>query len=122
MISRIIEDLVTSSTFALKISTSRISPSRSFTPAATLDQQELAFHVVFIAEHLHLLHADQLVELLHQLLDVRVVAQHHDRDAGDLAILRRADGEALDIEAAPGEQAGHAGEHARLIETNTPTV
>ena len=75
----------------------------------------MALHVVAIAEHLHLLHADELVELLHQLLDVRVVAEHHNGNAGDFAVLRRADGKALNVEAAPGKQAGYAGKHTRFV-------
>ena len=48
--------------------------------------------------------ACELVELLHQLLYLLLITANHDRDAGDLRILRRADGEGVDIEAAAEEQ------------------
>ena len=39
----------------------------------------------------------------------------HDGDARDLLVLGRPDRERVDVEAAPGEQPGDAGQHARLV-------
>src|ERR1700722_10458881 len=44
-----------------------------------------------------------------------LLAVHHDRHPGDLLVLGRPDREGLDVEAAPGEQAGDANEDARLV-------
>src|ERR1700730_5844025 len=61
-------------------------------------------------------HRDQLVELLVYLFEDLVIARRHQHDARDGGIERiLVDGQRLDIEAAAGEQAGHASEHTELV-------
>src|SRR3984885_8081398 len=82
---------------------------------ADLDQHQLALHRLRGLELDDLEHVDELVELLGDLLKRVLLAVHHDRHPGDLLVLGRPDREGLDVEAAPGEQAGDADQDARLV-------
>src|ERR1700742_428740 len=44
-----------------------------------------------------------------------LLAVHHDRHPGNLLVLGRPDREGLDVEAAPGEQAGDTDQDPRLV-------
>src|SRR5436190_1377234 len=76
-----------------------------------LDHQELELDRRR-AELGHLQHVDQLVQLLGDLVDGVLRAVDPDRDAAAARVLRRPDREGLDVEAAAGEEAGAAREHA----------
>ena len=82
---------------------------------ADLDQHELALHRLRRLQLDDLDDVDQLVELLGHLLKRMLLAVHHDGHPGDLLVLGRPDREGLDVEAAPGEQAGDADEDTRLV-------
>lgn len=58
---------------------------------------------------------DEVLELPPGLLDDAVLARQHDRHARQVLDFRVADDERVDVEAARGEDAGHAGEHAGLV-------
>src|SRR5215207_3264107 len=60
-------------------------------------------------------HVDQLVELLGDLLQGPLGAVDHDRHAAAARVLGGPDGQAVDVEAAPAEQPGDAGQDARLV-------
>ena len=60
-------------------------------------------------------HVHQLVELLDDLLDGRVVAARDDRHAAGVGVVGGADVESVDVVAAPAEQSGDAREHAEFI-------
>ena len=60
-------------------------------------------------------HVDQLVELLGDLLEGLVFDIHHNRDPGQALDLAMADGEAFNVEAAAGEQAGDASQQAGFV-------
>ena len=60
-------------------------------------------------------HVDQLVELLDHLLERRRLDVDDDRDPAEALVLGGRDGQREDVEAAPGEQPGDAGEHAGLV-------
>src|SRR5580692_2480385 len=82
---------------------------------ADLDQHELTLHRLRGFKLDDLDDVDQLVELLGHLLKGMLLAVHHDRHPGDLLVLGRSDREGLDVEAAPGEQAGDADEDPWLV-------
>src|SRR5882724_2172510 len=82
---------------------------------ADLDQHELALHRLRRLELNDLDDVDQLVELLRHLLKRVLLAVHHDGHPGDLRVLGRSDRERLDVEAAPGEQAGDPDQDARFV-------
>src|ERR671914_235736 len=82
---------------------------------AHLHQQELALHRCRRLELDDLDDVDQLVELLGDLLEREVVDGDDDRHPRDLGVLGGPDRERLDVEPAAREQAGHPGEHARLV-------
>ena len=60
-------------------------------------------------------HVDELVKLLGHLVDRMDGAVHRERDARDLRVLGRADGERVDVEPAPAEEARDSGENAGLV-------
>ena len=78
-------------------------------------EHELALDRVAGVELADLHHVDQLVELLGDLLERGRLDVDHDRDAAEPVVLGGGDGQREDVEAAPGEQAGHAGQHAGLV-------
>ncbi len=60
-------------------------------------------------------HVDELVELLHDLLQRSGLHVHHDRDAAEALVVGGCHGQREDVEPPPAEQAGDAGEHAGLV-------
>ena len=78
-------------------------------------EQQLALDGATRVELADLDDLDQLEQLLDDLLERRRLDVDDDRDAAEALVLGRRDGEREDVEAAPGEQAGHAGEHARPV-------
>ncbi len=83
--------------------------------AVHLDERQLAADKRLGLEHLDLDDGNHLVELLLHLLDDVLVAVDNDGHAGDLGMLRHADGEAVNVEAAPREEAGHLRQDAWLV-------
>ena len=82
---------------------------------ADLDEHDLTLDRRRRLELDHLEHLDQLVQLLGHLLEgsqLDVDDEGHPRDVG---VLGRADGKAVDVEAAAGEQRGNAGQDAGLV-------
>jgi hypothetical protein len=67
-------------------------------------------------------HLDELVELLGHLLQRQLLDVDDDGHAGDLGVLGRADGEGVDVEAAPGEQAAIRARTPGLFSTRTDRV
>src|ERR1035438_10801340 len=62
-----------------------------------------------------LFRSDELVQLLDDLLERCGLHVHHDGDPADPLVVRRGDGQAEYVVAPPGEQAGHPGQHPRLV-------
>ena len=62
-----------------------------------------------------LFHADELAELLHDLLDDGFVAARREHDPRERGIDRDVDRERVDVEPAPGEEADHARELAETV-------
>ena len=60
-------------------------------------------------------HRDQLVELLHDLVQRGGLDVDHDGDAAEALVVGGRDGQAEDVVAAAGEQPGHPGEHPGLV-------
>ena len=79
------------------------------------DEDEFAIDVFAFAKVLDLEHVDQLVELLDDLLEGRVVAARDDGHAGGVRVVSGADVESIDIVAATAEQSGDAREHAEFV-------
>ena len=100
---------------ASKISTSWMTSLRVRASAWHLHQGELPRDHVLGVEVADLDDVDELVELLGHLLDREAARVDRDRHARAVRVLGRADGEGVDVEAAPGEQAGHAGQDAGLV-------
>src|SRR5690606_34873762 len=82
---------------------------------ADLDEEQLALHRRLGLELDDLDDVDELVELLGHLLERERVDVDDDGDARDLLVLRRAHGQGVDVERTPGEEAGDARQHARLV-------
>ena len=80
-----------------------------------LDQHQVPLDVVFAGDVLDLDDRYDLLELLPHLFEMPVVSHRHDRDSREDRILRLADREAVDIEAARGEHPRDLGQHARLV-------
>src|ERR671936_295620 len=80
-----------------------------------LDQRELPLDRVAWNELRDPEHVDELVHLLLDLRERRVVAIDAQRDPRDLGLLGRTDGQALDVEATAREHVRDPGEHARLV-------
>ena len=86
-----------------------------FALAGDPHQHQLGGHRVVRLEVADLDDVDELVELLRHLVDRVLVAVDHDGDAREARVLAQADGQALDVEAAPGEEPGDPREHAGLV-------
>jgi hypothetical protein len=71
--------------------------------------------VRLLAQVVDLDDVDELVELLHDLLDDEGVAAHHQGHARHRGVEGLPHGQALDVVAARREQPGHAREHAELV-------
>ena len=56
-----------------------------------------------------------LAQLVDDLLDLLVVTQHLDGDAGHPRVVGGSHGQGLDVVPFPGEQAGHLAEHAGRV-------
>src|SRR3569833_1078995 len=80
-----------------------------------LDQRQLALDGLAGDELLHAQDVDELVHLLLDLLERRALAVDADRDPRDVVTLGRADRERVDVEAAPREQRRDAHQRARLV-------
>ena len=80
-----------------------------------LHQQQLAVDRGRAVELDDLDHLDQLVELLGDLLERRLLDVDHDRHPGDVGVLGRPDREGVDVEAAPREQSRDPGQDAGLV-------
>src|SRR5690349_13764234 len=80
-----------------------------------LHQEHLALHRLGRLQLHDLEDVNELVELLRDLLEGEVLDGDDDRHAGDVGVLGGPDGQRLDVEAAPREQARHAGEHTGLV-------
>src|SRR6185436_12473764 len=98
---------VTSMTRARKMSVLRLG--------VDADEDQLPLDVAVVGQVVDLDHVDQLVELLHHLLDHELVAADHDGHAGDAGVQRLAHRQALDVVAARREEPGHPREHAELV-------
>ena len=83
--------------------------------ALTLTSSELAVDRGGAVELDDLDHLDQLVELLGDLLERRLLDVDHDRHPRDVGVLGRADRQGVDVEAAPAEEPGDAGQDAGLV-------
>src|SRR5690554_1231739 len=80
-----------------------------------LDEHELAVHVLGHRVVYHFDHVEQLLELLLHLLQGGVVAHHDERGAAEPGLLRPGHRERLDVETAPGDEAGYAHQHAGAV-------
>src|SRR5215211_4801879 len=80
-----------------------------------LDQDQLALHRLVVLQLNDLEHVDQLVELLGDLLQGPLGAVDHDGHAAAARVLGGADGQAVDVEAAPAEQPRDAGQDPGLV-------
>ena len=61
------------------------------------------------------MHADELVQLLGDLLVGHVVGEHDGGDAREGGVFGGAHGQRFDVEAAPGDEACHTGQHAGAV-------
>jgi hypothetical protein len=77
-----------------------------------LDQHQIAFDVIARTDIIDPHHGDDLLELLADLFEHAVVADDDERHPRELGVFGFADGQAIDVEAAGGEHAGHVGQHA----------
>ena len=82
---------------------------------AQLQQHQFALEVLAAGHVLHADDVDQLVQLVGDLLDDRVRAGGHQRQARDGGVVGRGHRQRLDVVAAGGEQAGDAGQGAGLV-------
>lgn len=80
-----------------------------------LEEHQLALDGVLVGEVGDLVDADQLVELLGDLLEAHLVGLHDDGHAREALVLGGGHREGLDVEAAARDHAGHAGEHAGFV-------
>src|SRR5215211_2501381 len=80
-----------------------------------LDQDQLALDGPVRLQLDDLEHVDQLIELLGDLLEGPLGAVDHDRHAAAARVLGGADGQAVDVEAAPAEQPRDAGQDPGLV-------
>ena len=113
--SMVSESVATSTTLARNICTISSTWLRVPGVGAHLDEHDLPLHGRRGLELDDLEHLDELVELLGHLLQREVLDVDDDRHPGDVRVLGLAHGEGVDVEAAPGEQRGDAGEDAGLV-------
>src|SRR3989442_580471 len=79
------------------------------------NQHQLTLDVVVVGQVADLDDVDQLVELLHDLLDDELVAVDDDGHPGDGGIERLSHRQALDVVTAGREESGHARQDAELV-------
>ena len=82
---------------------------------AHFDEDQLALDGFLGRETFNLEDVDQLVQLLHHLVDDALVAVDHDGHARTAGLFADTDCQALDVEAAPAEQTGDLGEQAGVV-------
>src|SRR3954469_417265 len=80
-----------------------------------LEQRQLAGDRALGLEVADLDHVDELVQLLGDLVDRVQRAVERQRDARDVVVVRRADGERVDVEAASREESRDAGQDTWLV-------
>src|SRR3954447_6886485 len=80
-----------------------------------LEQRQLASDRALGLEVADLDHVDELVQLLGDLVDRVQRAVERQRDARDVVVVRRADGERVDVEAASREESRDAGQDTWLV-------
>src|ERR1043166_2630549 len=80
-----------------------------------LYEHQFAVHVFAFVKILHFDRVGQLLELLDDLLDRRVIAARDDGHARSGRVLGGRDVERINVVTAPAEQARHAREHAELV-------
>ena len=80
-----------------------------------LEEHKLTFDGVLLGEVADAENGHELVKLLGNLLETELVGLDDDRHAREPLVLSRRDRERLDVKAAAGDHAGHAGENARLV-------
>ncbi|MPM65127.1 hypothetical protein SDC9_112019 [bioreactor metagenome] len=76
----------------------------AFTFGGDLDHDQLALQAPRLGHLIHALDIDELAHLLLDLLDSRTVAADYDGDAADRLVLRFSDRQAVDVVASSGEQ------------------
>src|SRR3989338_10521706 len=82
-------------------------------------QEDLPIDELPLFELLDLDDIDEAAELILDLLELDGVRFHDDRHAGDRWVLRRADGERVDVEGPRADQAGDARQHAEMVLNKT---
>src|SRR5215831_13347151 len=80
-----------------------------------LRQQQFAANAFLAGDIDHLEHVNQAIELFEDLLNDQRIAVSDDRHPADLGIGRRRNRKRVDVEAATGEHAGDAGQHAEFV-------
>src|SRR5207249_9115373 len=80
-----------------------------------LEQRQLPSHRVGRLEIADLQDVDQLVQLLRDLIDRVQRTVQRQRDPRQVLVVRRPDGERVDVEPAAGEQARDPGQDTRLV-------
>src|SRR4029077_17908708 len=79
------------------------------------EENEFSVHILFVTELLHVDHVDKFFELFGDLLEHLVVAADDDCHAGGGGVKSGADVKRVDIEPAPAEHSGDAGENPELV-------
>ena len=82
---------------------------------ADFHQHQVAFDVILVGEVEDLDHGDDFFELLADLVEDAVVPIDDESHAGEPRILRRTDGQAVDVERPGGEHPGDMGQNAGLV-------
>src|SRR5205085_744912 len=80
-----------------------------------LEQRELARERLLRFEIADLEHVDELVQLLGDLVDRVERSVERQRDSGEAFVVGGSDGERVDVESAPREQPGDAGQDTGLV-------
>jgi hypothetical protein len=83
--------------------------------ALILINKSSRYHRLTLGEVDDVDHIDQLAQLLRHHVERGIVPLDHSCDPGERGVMRRGDVERVDVEAAPGEHSGNAGQHAELI-------
>ena len=115
VISTIIERRVTSTTLPRKISQICMTSRALGAVGGDLEQRQLARDRVGRLEVADLQDVDELVQLLGDLVDRVQRTVERQRDPRQVLVVGRADGQRVDVEAAPREQAGDPGQDAGLV-------